>query len=276
MILAAGGKPHFPTVLWTLIGGALISGSASALNCVWEKNSDRLMERTRNRPIPAGRLSPTTGVVFSLAIGFCGLILMASLVNPLAAAIALFGHFFYVFVYTMWLKPSTAQNIVIGGAAGAVPPMVGWAAVTGTIDLTSVLLFLLVFLWTPPHFWALALNKNEDYRRAGIPMLPVVAGERATHLQMLCYAIALLPVSILLVFSNRDLGWFSLVMLSSIGCTFLYKVYQLRALGLTQIAARDPQAAAEACEKKAWDVFGFSLIYLALFFICLVLDATLV
>lgn len=267
MVLAAGGLPDWKLVIATFIGGWLVSGSASAINCVWEKDTDKLMLRTKNRPIPAGRISPTLGVVFALTIGFIGLLLLAAVVNPLAATISLLGHLFYVFVYTMWLKPTTAQNIVIGGAAGAVPPMVGWAAVTGTVDLTSILLFLLVFLWTPPHFWALALNKNEDYRRAGIPMLPVVAGERVTHTQMLCYAVSLLPVSTLLVFSNPRLGWFSLLILSALGAVFVFKTYQLRQLG---------GASKEIREKKAWDVFGFSLIYLALFFICLVLDATVV
>ena len=151
MVLAASGSLDLGLLFWTLVAGALISGSASAINCVWEKDSDRLMERTKNRPIPAGRLSPITGVVFAGLIGFLGLLVMATLVNPLAAAIALFGHFFYVFVYTIWLKPITPQNIVIGGAAGAVPPMVGWAAVTGEITLTPILMFLLVFLSTRRH-----------------------------------------------------------------------------------------------------------------------------
>ena len=267
IVLASGGEFPLELFLWTLTGGALISGSASAINCVWEKNTDRLMERTKNRPIPAGRLSSMSGVVFALLIGLIGLLILAVLVNPLAAAIALFGHLFYVLIYTIWLKPITPQNIVIGGAAGAVPPMVGWAAVTGQIDLTSILMFMVIFLWTPPHFWALALNRNEDYRRAGIPMLPVVAGEKVTHLQMFSYALALIPVSILLVFTNEHLGGFSLITLGAIGCAFAYKVYQLKIIPSGQI---------EAKERKAWDVFGFSVLYLGLFFACLVIDAALV
>jgi len=165
----------------------------------------------------------------------------------------------------MWLKRSTPQNIVIGGAAGAIPPLVGWVAVTGGFDFTAILLFLIVFLWTPPHFWALALNKNEDYRRAKIPMLPVVSGEQATHLQMLLYALSLIPVSIWLVFSDPLLGWFSFITLTLLGLIFSWKVYQLKNL---------VGADTETKTKKAWDVFGFSLIYLALFFFCLVVDAT--
>lgn len=264
MLLAAAGPVSLKLMLWTLLGGALLSGSAAAINCVWEKDTDKLMERTKNRPIAAGRLTPTEGTIFATVIGMLGLLVLTVFVNPVAAAIALFGHFFYVFIYTIWLKPITPQNIVIGGAAGAVPPMVGWAAVTGEISLTSILLFSVVFLWTPPHFWALALNKNQDYQRAGIPMLPVVAGERMTHRQMLGYALSLLPVSMLLVLSSDTLGWFSMTVLLTIGAIFSWKTYELKLLG---------DAADERKVAKAWDVFKFSLLYLSLFFFCLVADS---
>ncbi len=264
MVLAAGGTPDVALVLYTLLGGALISGSASALNCVWDRDIDRLMQRTANRPLAAGRMSTTTAIVFSFIIGFAGLVVLALGANPLAATVALFGHLFYVLVYTMWLKRTTPQNIVIGGAAGAVPPIVGWVAVTGSIDLTSVLLFLLVFLWTPPHFWALALNKNADYQRAGVPMLPVVSGERITHVHMLVYAMLLLPVSVLLVLSDPRLGWFSLCSMMILSSVFIVKTHRLKVTAET-----DPSEK----ETRAWDVFGFSLIYLALFFVVLVVDS---
>ena len=267
MFLAAGGGVSFELLFWTMLGGTLVSGSAAAINCVWEAGTDRLMERTKNRAVAAGRLSPTQATVFALSIGMLGLLVMTIFVNPVAASLSLFGHFFYVFIYTIWLKPSTPQNIVIGGAAGAIPPMVGWAAVSNSVTLTSFLLFAVVFLWTPPHFWALALNKNSDYRRAGIPMLPVVAGERATHLQMLAYALTLPPVSILLVSTNPHLGWFSMCILTLISVVFAWKTYELKCLG---------DSLSEEREKKAWDVFSFSLIFLSLFFFCLVVDSLLI
>jgi protoheme IX farnesyltransferase len=267
MVLAADGRPVLLTLLLTVLGGALISGSASALNCVWDRDIDRLMKRTATRPLAAGRLTPLAAVIFSFIIGLLGLVLLAVFVNPLAATVALFGHLFYVLVYTMWLKRTTPQNIVIGGAAGAVPPVVGWVAVTGSIDLTAVLMFLLVFLWTPPHFWALALNKNDDYQRAGVPMLPVVAGERATHAQMIVYAVLLLPVSILMVISDPRLSWFSMVSMIALSVIFIIKNLQLKF-----VAENEPRQK----EKKAWDVFGFSLIYLSLFFAVIVVDSVFI
>lgn len=273
MILAAGGRVSFALVVWALIGGALVSGSASAVNCIWDRDIDAVMERTKNRPLAAKRLSPFAALMFALALGVVGLFILAAKLNLYAAAVALFGHLFYVLVYTIWLKRLTPQNIVIGGAAGAIPPIVGWVGVTGSIDTTALLLFLIVFLWTPPHFWALALNKNSDYRLARVPMLPVVAGERATVLQMLVYALLLLPASIALVLVNPHLGWFSGVVLALLGALFLGKICQL--WKLTVRTADDGIADEERKTKKAWDVFGFSLVYLALFFGCLVLDSAL-
>ena len=266
MFLAAGGRLDLWGAGWALLGGALVSGSASALNCIWEIDIDAVMERTKNRPLPAGRLSRKTALLFSISIGLLGLFILAYLFNPLAALVALFGHFFYVVIYTIWLKRTTPQNIVIGGAAGAVPPVVGWVAVTGRIDITAILLFLIVFLWTPPHFWALALNKNSDYQKAGIPMLPVVAGEKKTCNLMLFYALLLIPATLSLVLTNSNLGPYSLVTLLSLSLIFSFKVYQLRSLVF---------ADAENKYRKAWDVFGFSLLYLALFFVSLVVDSTL-
>ena len=265
MVLAMQGTIQYEVMFWALISGALISGSASAVNCIYDRDIDVIMERTKQRPIPAGRLSVISSTVFALLIGFLGLFLMARFINPQAATVALFGHFFYVLIYTMWLKRSTPQNIVIGGAAGAVPPVVGWVAVTGEINLTAVLLFALVFLWTPPHFWALALNKNTDYQRAGIPMLPVVMGPEVTHLQMLVYSIALIPTTILLVMSDPQLGIFSMVLFLLLGGCFTFKIWQLKTMPL--------DTPLEHREKKAWDIFGFSLIYLACAFFTLVFDS---
>lgn len=265
MILASAGQVELSVVLWALLGGTLISGSASAINCIWDRDIDAVMERTKDRPLPAGRISVASATIFALLIGFIGLWVLELHLNRAAAAWALVGHLFYVFVYTMWLKRSTPHNIVIGGAAGAVPPLVGWAAVTGGVDLTALLLFLVVFLWTPPHFWALALNKSGDYARAGVPMLPTVAGEAVTHRHMLWYALSLIPVTALLVWSSPVLGWTSLVGLIGLSGIFSLKVYELiRLRGEGQ----------ELKTKKAWEVFGFSLVYLALFFAWMVVDST--
>ena len=265
MVLAAKGDVTFAMLFFALLGGSLISGSASAINCIWDRDIDRIMERTKKRPIPAGRVTPVAAFVFSMFLGAGGLIVLGISLNVQSAAIALLGHFFYVFVYTIWLKRSTPQNIVIGGAAGAVPPLVGWAAVTGSLSLSAFLIFLIVFLWTPPHFWALALNKNKDYQRAGVPMLPVVEGEETTVRQMFWYAVSLVPATIALVAVDESLGWFSYVVMVGLAVVFAVKTYQLMTMW---------EASLEEREKKRWDVFGFSMIYLALFFLCMVIDST--
>jgi heme o synthase len=199
-------------------------------------------------------------------LGVLGLWVLWKFTNPIAALVGLSGHLFYFLIYTLWLKRTTPQNIVIGGAAGAVPPIVGWAAVTGDLVLTPFLMFLVIFLWTPPHFWALALNRNEDYRRANIPMLPVVAGARATYIQMLIYAFLLIPVSAWLVQSTPELGLISWVGLIVLSLIFFLKVLRLTFSERTSEALK---------VKRAWDVFGFSLFYLALFFLITVIDASI-
>lgn len=264
MVLAANGRFPFREILWALIGGALTSGSASAINCIWDRDIDSVMERTKNRPIPAGRVSSRAAILWSVLLGVLGVGVIALNLNIYAALVALFGHFFYVCIYTMWLKRSTPQNIVIGGAAGAIPPLVGWVGITGQLDMTALLLFLIVFLWTPPHFWALALNRNGDYKRAGIPMLPVISGERVTMNQMWYYSLALIPTAMLLIYTNPNLGWCSFVSMVGLGVVFSWKIYVLR---------KNIDAVAEVKERRAWDVFGFSLIYLALFFTTLVVDS---
>jgi protoheme IX farnesyltransferase len=175
---------------------ALAAGAAGAINMWYDRDIDAVMERTKSRPLPMGRVDPDDALAFGILLSVFSTALMGLAVNWAAAALLALTIGFYVFVYTMWLKRRTPQNIVIGGAAGAFPPMIGWAAVTGDISWTSIALFLLIFMWTPPHFWALALYRRGDYAKAGVPMLPVVAGERATKIQMLVYAVLLLPISL--------------------------------------------------------------------------------
>ena len=267
MVLAGEGRVSGSLVFYALLGGMLISASASVMNCVFDRDIDAVMDRTKNRPMASGRISVPAAMFFAYLLGFAGFGVLYRGLNPFAAYIALFGHFFYVVIYTLWLKRNTPQNIVIGGAAGAIPPLVGWVGITGELELDAVLLFTVIFLWTPPHFWALALNKNGDYRRANVPMLPVVSGERETERLMYRYAVALLPVSLALVLHNHQLGLFSLFVLGGLGTIFAFKIDQLRRLDLANTEART---------KKAWDIFGFSLIYLALFFVCLVVDSAFI
>src|SRR5881628_848599 len=191
------GNPGWLLVLIVLVGGYLMAGGANAVNMYLDSDIDTQMSRTRLRPIPSGRMGPRSVLEFGVALATAATFLLARFTNVLTALLALGGFYFYVFVYTRWLKRTTPQNIVIGGAAGAFPPLVGWAAMTGTVDLTAMYLFLIVFYWTPPHFWALALLKQRDYGRAGIPMAPLVWGERATMMQMLWYTLILVPLTVL-------------------------------------------------------------------------------
>jgi heme o synthase len=191
------GDPSIGLVFLTCLGGALSAGGAGAINHAIDRDIDRTMARTANRPVASGRVSPAAAIGFGAALGLCSFLLLALAVNPLAAALSLSGLFGYVFVYTLWLKRTTPQNIVIGGAAGAVPPLVGWAAATGALTLDALYLFAIVFLWTPPHFWALSLLVKDDYDRAGIPMMPVARGDAATRRQILAYAVALVAFTVL-------------------------------------------------------------------------------
>src|SRR5690606_10419178 len=181
ILLAADGLPPFPLLLAAVLGTALASASANTLNMYFDRDIDAIMTRTRSRPLPAGRVEPAHAFVFGVVLGIASFVLLSTAVNLLSAVLAVAGILFYVLVYTLGLKRRTPQNIVIGGAAGAVPPLIGWAAVTGTVEWPAILLFAIIFLWTPPHFWALALLKNEDYVRAGVPMMPVVRGEEETR-----------------------------------------------------------------------------------------------
>jgi heme o synthase len=197
MFVADPSGPAWATILWTLLGGYLAAGGAGAINHYLDRDRDARMARTCARPLVAGRIEPLRGLLFGIVLGVLATAELAIAVNLLAAALALSGLLGYVFVYTLWLKPLTPQNIVIGGAAGAVPPLVGWAAATGGLTLDALYPFAIVFLWTPPHFWALALLVKDDYQRTGIPMLPVARGDAATRRQILAYSVALVAFTVL-------------------------------------------------------------------------------
>src|SRR5437868_6096935 len=238
---------------------ALACGGASALNHVLDRDIDRHMRRTDRRPVAAERVVPTRALEFGLALSALSFVLLASLVNVLAALLALAGNLFYVFVYTRWLKRSTPQNIVIGGAAGAIPPLVGWAAATGNVTVPALLLFAIVFFWTPPHFWALALLIRGDYEAAGVPMLPVVRGERETTKQIVLYSGLLVAVTAS-PFLYGTLGLAYLVAALLLGAVFL-----ILALGLRH----------QPSPRRAALLFHFSLLYLALLFAAMAADAAL-
>jgi protoheme IX farnesyltransferase len=259
MIVGARGFPGAWLFAETLAGLALACGGASALNHVIDRDIDRHMRRTDRRPVAAERIAPTRALEFGLALSALSFVLLASLVNVLTAVLALAGNLFYVFVYTRWLKRSTPQNIVIGGAAGAVPPLVGWAAATGNVTVSALLLFAIVFFWTPPHFWALALLIRRDYEAAGVPMLPVVRGERETTKQIVLYTAVLVAVTAA-PFLWGTLGLPYLVAALVLGAGFF-----ALALGLRR----------EPTPRRAALVFHFSLLYLALLFAAMALDSAL-
>jgi heme o synthase len=196
MFVADPAGPALSTILWTMLGGYLAAGSAGAINHYIERESDARMARTSGRPLASGRISASRGLAFGIAIGLIAIALLALAVNWLTAALAAAGLLGYVFVYTLWLKPRTPQNIVLGGAAGAIPPLVGWAAATGELSAEALWPFAIVFFWTPPHFWALSLLIADDYARTGTPMLPVVRGEGATRKQILLYSLLLIAITI--------------------------------------------------------------------------------
>jgi protoheme IX farnesyltransferase len=260
MFVGARSAPSAGLVVVTMSGLALACGGASALNHVLDRDIDKLMgERTRARPLAAKRMPPTYALEFGLALSAFSFVLLASLVNVLTAALALIGNLFYVLVYTRWLKRTTPQNIVIGGAAGAVPPLVGWAAVTGNLTLPALWLFLIVFFWTPPHFWALALLIRRDYEAARIPMLPVVRGVRETTRQIVLYALVLVAVTVVPVVWG-PLGLAYLVAALALGAAFVWLAVLLRR---------------EATPRRAALLFHYSLLYLALLYVAMALDPLL-
>jgi protoheme IX farnesyltransferase len=260
MFVGAGGVPPLGDLAVMLAGLALACGGASALNHVLDRDIDRLMgKRTERRPIASGRVPPARGLEFGLALSAASFVLLASLSNVLTATLALVGNLFYVLVYTGWLKRSTPQNIVIGGAAGAVPPLVGWAAATGNLTLPALFLFLVVFVWTPPHFWALALLMRRQYEAAKVPMLPVVRGERETVRQILLYSVVLVGVTLLpLTWSMFGLAYG--VAAAVLGAAFLVLAWRLRR---------------ETTPGRAALLFHYSLAYLALLFVAMAVDPLL-
>jgi len=248
MIPAAHGHPRLTAVIAVFAGGTLAAGGAHAINCWFDRDIDAEMSRTRSRPLPAGRIPPSHALVIGIALNVLAFAVLWAGANPLAAGLALAGTLIYVFVYTVWLKRATPQNIVIGGAAGAMPPLVGWAAATGHLDATALALFGVIFFWTPPHFWALAQMIKSDYARAHIPMLPAIGGERSAKRQSIVYAVLTAAVSVVPFFTG------------SAGAVYLAGAAVLGA-GLVGITVLDLQG-------RGWTkrVFTYSLAYLALLF----------
>jgi heme o synthase len=256
MAIAYQGLPPLGLVLATLLGGAMAAGSANCINCYIDRDIDQIMGRTQRRSLPSGRVQPTQALVFGIALGIGSFVILTLFVNLLSALLACSAILFYIFVYTMWLKRSSAQNIVIGGAAGAVPVLVGWAAVTGTLTLPAIWLFAIIFYWTPPHFWALSLLIQKDYEKASIPMLPVVMGERETRKQILLYSLLLLAVTMIL-FAMHAMGYFYLLIALLLGGILIYMAIRL---------IRDQT------KKWARTLFWYSNCYLALIFAAMVID----
>ena len=257
-LLAAPGDLHWLLAAVAVLCIAVAAGASGAINMWFDRDIDAVMERTRTRPLPQGRVAPEEALTFGIVLAVGSVFMMGLAVNWVAAALLAVTVLFYVFVYTMWLKRRTPQNIVIGGAAGAFPPMIGWAAVTGDVGIEAIALFALIFMWTPPHFWALSLYRCGDYAAAGVPMLPVVAGKAVTKRQMLMYTILLLPVGMAPTFLGFA-GW-------AYGAVAL-------ALGLVFIAAAIAVMRDES-DRSAKRMFGFSIFYLFALFGMLIADST--
>jgi heme o synthase len=264
-VLVAPGHLHpvlaFTAVLCIAVG----AGACGAINMWYDRDIDAVMRRTRNRPIPAGRIAPGGALGFGITLAVGSVIVMGLAVNVAAAAILALSICFYVFIYTMWLKRRTPQNIVIGGAAGAFPPVIGWAAVTGSVDLMPLILFGIVFIWTPPHFWSLALWANDDYRRAGVPMLPVVAGARETRKQIVLYSLLLVPLSLapwFIGFSGAIYGAAAAVL----GLGFLISVWRVA------IDKQDETGVSLTNDAPARAAFKYSILYLFVLFAALAVD----
>ena len=259
--LVAGGKawPSVSLTLWTLLGGALAAGGSGALNQYIDRDLDKNMQRTARRPMAANRMTPAEGLSFGLALCIISFYLMAGFVNFLAAFLSLAGIIYYVFLYSILLKKATVQNIVIGGGAGAIPPMVGWAAATGHLDIPAWILFLIIFMWTPPHFWALALVRSNEYARAGVPMMPVVLGEAETRKQMMIYTVVLVLLSLSMsVFRFAGNIYLISALVLGIGLIFAaWRVYRTDS------------------NKIAWQMYRYSSMYLMFLFIALMIDAVL-
>src|SRR5256885_14003854 len=253
------GTPSIGLVALTCLGGALSAGGAGAINHWFDRDLDAVMVRTANRPVPAGRVAPRNALVFGILLGISSFALLATTVNVLAAALSLSGLLGYVFIYTIWLKRRTPQNIVIGGAAGAVPPLVAWAATTGKLSGSALYLFAIVFYWTPPHFWALSLLMKDEYAKAGVPMMPVVRGEEETRFQIVLYTFLLVAITLL----PAAFGMFDGIYL--VAALLLGSAFTAMALRLRRLADR----------RSALRLYLFSLAYLAALFAAMVADARL-
>jgi protoheme IX farnesyltransferase len=260
MILAAGEMPSFGLIVSVLVGGAFAAGGANTINCWIERDRDQIMRRTAHRPLPHGDVRPEGALVFGLVLEALAFALLWSTVNLLSASLAVSAMLFYVFVYTIWLKPRSPQNIVIGGAAGAVPVLVGWAAVTGSLAAPAWVLFAIVFLWTPPHFWALSLKYFDDYQAAGIPMLPVAKGVPTAVRQIVIYSIVVVATTFVLPFTTDAVGAVYVVTAAVLGALFITQAVRL---------ARDTTPA------QAIRLFTFSNTYLALLFAAVAIDTLL-
>ena len=256
MIVAARGFPPMSLILWTLLGGTLSAGGANAINCFIDRDIDEIMPRTRKRPLPQHRVAPTRALLFGVVLGVIAFVQLWATVNLISAVLAIAALLFYVFVYTIGMKRTTPQNIVIGGAAGAVPALVGWAAVTGTVELPAIVLFGIIFDWTPPHFWALAMRYEKDYAAAGVPMMPVVYGRTETTRHMVLYCLLLWAVC-LAFFSVAQMGLIYLASALALNGVFTAWAVKLH---------RDPTT------RRAWGMFRFSIYYLALLFLAMALD----
>ena len=259
MAIASHGSIDPLLLLVTLTGGTLAAASAQVMNCIYDRDIDYDMVRTRKRPLPSGDIQPRHALIFAITLGVLSFTVLALFANLLAAGLAMAGIVFYMLIYTHWLKRHTTQNIVIGGAAGAIPPLVGWAAVTGDLSFTPWLLFILIFLWTPPHFWALALMIKDDYAQVGVPMLPVVAGEAVTADQIWIYSLLTVPCSLLLVFPLGVSGALYGAIAFILGYYLLSKSWQLK---------QDPTD-----KPLARGLFKYSILYMMLLCAAMVVDS---
>ena len=256
MFLAGKDAPSPLLIFWTMLGGFLAAGGANALNQFMDRDIDHVMVRTRKRPLPGGRMSPLQVLLFGVSLSVLSFAQLWWTVNLLTALLASSGIFYYVFIYTAWLKRSSTQNIVIGGAAGSIPPLVGWAAVSNEISLLPIFMFMIIFYWTPPHFWALALVRQKEYKAAGVPMLPVISGDRETHHQIVLYSVILFLISIAPVFLQL-LGPVYLVLALILNGMFLWRALKIWG---------DPT------NVHIWQLYKFSLLYLALLFLAMGFD----
>ncbi|RIK29914.1 MAG: protoheme IX farnesyltransferase [Anaerolineae bacterium] len=259
LVIGMKAWPSFSLTLWTLVGGALAAGGSGALNQYIDRELDRLMKRTAKRPLADGRLTDAEGLAFGLGLSLLSYYLLACFVNDLAALLSLAGIVYYVIIYSLWLKKATVQNIVIGGGAGAIPPMVGYAAATGHLDWTAWILFAIIFMWTPPHFWALAIVRMKDYEHAAVPMMPVVRGELETRRQIFVYTIELVIVTLLLPILNLA-GTFYLVSSLVLGGALLYAAWAVWRKG---------------GNKLAWRMYKWSSSYLVFIFVAIMIDSVL-